>query len=444
MISDIWAILLPIGGCMLVISILLLISSTSLNRSELKFGLMFLLPFTIYLLLVISVRHFDLESRGNFLSILVLFAILIQFIILNTQITLSDDIYRFILEGKMIINGLNPYATSLNEVPGDFQSQFLPLVNNSHITSPYPPLALILFAILAWINEDPLIFRIVFSLSFIISIVLLDKLLIGKNKWKTIIFAWNPLFHLEVGNGSHFESVIVLILLVGLLFLEKGNSVGGSFAFLGAIFLKYYAIFLIPLFWKHLRKEGQSIILIGILSYLFLVFIDPVLVTGLFIFAEAWYFNASIIWLLIEVTTSFLIAKQIAASIFLLILLVLSKKAQERDVIPYRYAGLVIGSFLLLQPTFHPWYLLWLFPFILMDEEITPWSWIILSGLIIFSYTVYIQYDANNVWYESVSIRLLQYIPFYSLFFLDFRKLFSSSAVKAIHFFKKNREVKSS
>jgi hypothetical protein len=59
----------------------------------------------------------------------------------------------------------------------------------------------------------------------------------------------------------------------------------------------------------------------------------------------------------------------------------------------------------------------------LMDDEVTPWSWIILSGLIILSYTVYIQYDTSGEWNESNLIRLFQYIPFYFLLLYDYRKL---------------------
>ncbi|MHA2290115.1 MAG: hypothetical protein ACXABG_15125, partial [Promethearchaeota archaeon] len=168
-----------------------------------------------------SVKNLRLGTKQFFFPILMIFALLIQLLILTTKISLSDDIYRFILEGKMILNGLNPYVTSLSDVPTGFTSKFLQLVNNDHITSPYPPFALFLFAMLTWVLEDPILFRIIFSSSFILSIVLLDKLLTIDQRWKLVIFAWNPLFHLETGNGAHFEAILVLLIIIALVYLEN-------------------------------------------------------------------------------------------------------------------------------------------------------------------------------------------------------------------------------
>ncbi|PWI46454.1 hypothetical protein CEE45_16750 [Candidatus Heimdallarchaeota archaeon B3_Heim] len=415
------SVLLLIGGCLLLLSILILISKTGLDRSTLIFELVFFLPFSIYLMIIISTKHFKLDTKQYFLPVVVLFAFLIQIIVLTTEITLSDDLYRYFLEGKMFLNGLNPYLTSLDNVPSNFTSEFLPLVNNSHITSPYPPLAILLFAILSWIWEDPLLFRIVFSISFILSIVSLDKLLLVKHRWKLVVFAWNPLFHLETGNGSHFEALIVLLIIFALLNLEQNRRGLASITLLATFFLKYYSIFLIPLFWKRLGKNGQRIFSIGMLGYVTWIFLNPSLITGLLTFAGEWYFNASTIWVLFELTSSFFLAKLIAGSIFIIILIVILFKAQKYENIPYMYAGVIIGLFLLLQPTFHPWYLFWLFPFILLEKDTIPWSWIILSGLIIFSYNVYIQFDTVNVWNELILVRIIEYVPFYSLFLYENR-----------------------
>ncbi|MHA2347600.1 MAG: hypothetical protein ACXACP_12845, partial [Candidatus Hodarchaeales archaeon] len=94
----------------------------------------------------------------------------------------------------------------------------------------------------------------------------------------------------------------------------------------------------------------------------------------------------------------------------------------------------ILGALIILQPTFHPWYLLWLFPFILMDTERIKWSWILLTGLVILSYNVYILYDTVGIWKESVIIRLIEYLPFYGLFIYETRKtlkdIFSKTKVQ--------------
>ncbi|MHA1993953.1 MAG: hypothetical protein ACW97Z_05395 [Candidatus Hodarchaeales archaeon] len=428
-----------VEGCLLLFSFIVLINLTGLSRSLLKFEILFFFPFLVYLMIILTVKYLRLDTKQYFFPIVMVFALLIQLLILTTNVSLSDDIYRFILEGKMVLNGLNPYITSLNDVPTSFTSEFLHLVNNDHITSPYPPLALFLFTVLAWIWENPLLFRIVFSSSFILSIIALDKLLSTNDKWKIIIFAWNPLFHLETGNGSHFEAVIVLLIIFALLSMENNRKELASILFLATFFLKYYTIFIIPLFWRHMGRKGQRIIMIGLLGYIVSAILNPPLISGLLTFANEWYFNASIIWILSELTKSLFLSQYITGTIFIVILSIVIFTAQQRKKLPYDSAGLVIGLFLLLQPTFHPWYLFWLFPFILLNEKTIPWSWIVLSGLIIFSYNVYILYDTVNVWKESVIVRLVQYLPFYLIFLYENRTGLVSQ-VKAIKSLFKKRK----
>ncbi len=415
-------VLLLVGGIFLFLSMAFLIVKTGLNRSLMSFELLFFLPFLVYLILLLYLNTFRINSIRYYRGVVISFTVLIQLLILTTEISLSDDIYRFLLEGKMILNGFNPYITSIDEVPNDLLPNFLPLVNNSHITSPYPPLALFFFAVLVWIREDPLIFRITFSASFILSIILLDKLLTDINRWKSIIFAWNPLFHLEIANGSHYEPLIIFFIVIFLLALKEENRVVASIALLVTILLKYYTVFIIPIFWKHLGKDGKRMFGFGMLIYIVSVFLYPSQLSGVFVYADEWYFNASIMWILFKTTSSFLLSKIISALIFLSFLLVISYGANKSENIPYYSVGLIIGLFLLFQPTFHPWYLFWLFPFIIMDTNRTPWSWIILSGLVIFSYNVFIQFDSSSIWFESGLIRLIQYIPFYVLFLFENRK----------------------
>lgn len=61
---------------------------------------------------------------------------------------------------------------------------------------------------------------------------------------------------------------------------------------------------------------------------------------------------------------------------------------------------------------FHPWYIFWVFPFILFSKKL-KYSWIILSGTLIWSYNIFILYDTTQVWIELDIIRVLVWIPFY-------------------------------
>lgn len=395
---------------------------TKLDRSNPNFILGFFIPFSSFLLSVFLIRHsYNVNKKPNyFLLIIFIFATIFQIVILLTKVTLSDDIYRFFEEGKAIVHGINPYITPIEDFPSYLKDPYIDHVNNANVTSPYPPFALILFAILYFIYPDPIIYRLCFSFGFLISILFFNKIIPYKNKWKLIIYAWNPLLHLETANGSHFDALVVLLVIIAIWALSSERpALAGGF-FLLSFLLKYYPLFLVVIYWKHLKRSGLTIFLCGLAVYGLLIVTEPQLIGGVLIFSQSWYFNASIFWLLVQFVQNFLISKFILGIFFILIL---SKQAllpnNEPEPSPVK-ALIIIGLFLLVSPTFHPWYIFWIFPFVLLDNKFN-FSWILLTGLLVFSYHVYITYDIIRKWVESDIIRVVEYIPFYLVLILENR-----------------------
>ena len=411
-------ILLILTGFLLLVSLILFIVTTNLVRSFLIFEILFFLPFFSYLIAIALLKRENSVQQKNHLLIMTIFAVFFQILILLTNPTLSDDIYRFYYEAKGIIHGVNPYITPIASFPPVLRDQYFSMVNNADVTSPYPPIALIIFTLLFLISVDPFIYRLSFSIIFIISIIVCYKLISPQNKWKIIIFAWNPLFHLEIANGSHFDILVVLIILFAIWTLKSGKQGISGLLFFIAFLIKIYPIFLISAFWKQLGKRGLIVFFVGFFSYALLVLLNPFLIQGLLVYLDTWYFNASVFWVLLELTKDFSLSKIIVGLIFLLFLVFVILKPQNDLQTSYRHAIIIIGALLLLQPVFHPWYLFWLFPFIIFDDRMNL-SWILLSGTIIFSYHVYGLFDSVGIWVESNVFRLMEYLPFYFVLILE-------------------------
>ena len=410
---------LYICGFLLGISFLILISFSDLSRSNPLFQLLFFLPYVIYVLAIIISKKFSLSlEKSSFLTIIIV-AVIVQVLLLLMPITLSDDVYRYFLEGKAILNGFNPYQIPLNELPVNITGEYLAKANNTSLVSPYPPLALLMFLILALIFNNPNNFRIVFSIAFILAIIGLERLLSKENKWKIVVFAWNPLLHLETASGSHFDVLVVLIITIGLVSIQNKNSIIAAISFAVAFFLKFYAFAFILLYWKRFTRRGKGLIALSIIVYCLWIFFDPSLIQGLIEYARIWYFNASIVWLISETPLSLLQSKILLGIVFIIIFAFLAVKAHKTEEKRHEIAGLSIGIFLLLQPTFHPWYIFWIFPFVLLDNPKVYWSWIALTGLLVLSYDSYILYDQHGIWYQSILNRILIYIPFYLIFIYE-------------------------
>ena len=78
-----------------------------------------------------------------------------------------------------------------------------------------------------------------------------------------------------------------------------------------------------------------------------------------------------------------------------------------------------LGSFLLLTPTLHPWYILWVIPFLV----ITPnRAWLYLTMASTAYYHVLIDYFEKDLWQEQLWIKYLIYLPFFALLILGHLK----------------------
>ena len=93
-------------------------------------------------------------------------AALIRAVFLVDPPSLSDDIYRYVFEGRVVLEGLSPYLFAPDSLVLAELRDSAPewhLINHKELPAIYPPGAQVLFAVFAWIRADPLFFRCVFT-----------------------------------------------------------------------------------------------------------------------------------------------------------------------------------------------------------------------------------------------------------------------------------------
>jgi alpha-1,6-mannosyltransferase len=160
---------------------------------------------------------------------------------------LSDDFYRFYLDGALTLNGTDPFAFKPAELDfslipdGDYlQQQIYPKLNSKEYYSVYPAFLQYLFAVGVLIGGTIegfcLVMKIfLFAGDFFLLAVLYRLTSLTQVKSQLVaLFMLNPLVIMETAN-VHFESLAVLfIALAWLLFAEKKNTLSGvmtAFAF---------------------------------------------------------------------------------------------------------------------------------------------------------------------------------------------------------------------
>ena len=361
----------------------------------------------------------DIENLKTPL-IIILFGVLFRITLLPTSYTTSDDIHRYLWEGKVLVNGFNPFTTP----PED--SSLIHLRDNNYemvtfkaMPAIYPPFSQAVFAFSYLVVGNSSVFlKIIYLVFEIVSIIFLLRLLVlkGINPKYIMLYAWLPLPIMEYFINAHIDPIGITFLVLFLYYFEK-NKLSISSIMLALAFLsKLLAMLILPLIIKKMGLKKALIfyavfLLTCIVFYLPFISDNPAILTGLFRYLEHWEFNGSIYNLL-----KLIFSRADTAHVVCAILLPLSIL-----VVSFRYKTFLNGVFtvflliIMFSTTVYPWYLGWI------------------AALNIFSpfYSVLSLFFTVNFsnftplapkWKEYPIIWFIEYIPFYFLLVYDLWK----------------------
>ena len=177
-----------------------------------------------------------IKNKQTSFETLAAIAIVFRLVFLFSTPNLSQDFYRFIWDGRMLLNGFNPYLS----LPETFiQQNIQPIadakelyagmgsLNGSHFTN-YPPLNQLCFFIAALFASKS-IFGSVIVLRTLIILADLGILYFGKKLLQNLnlpiknIFWYvlNPFIIIEMTGNLHFESVMLFFLVWALYQLQQ-------------------------------------------------------------------------------------------------------------------------------------------------------------------------------------------------------------------------------
>jgi len=163
------------------------------------------------------------------LSLLWLAAWAARLLLLVGANTAGDDIFRFVWEGWLQRQGLSPYehapgsdvAKQVAEAAGShYINQVRAGCNHPSVTSTYPPLAQLVFRAAAVVAPRVPHFKVlVTSVDMVITWLLSRQF----GAHRAALYGWNPLVLLAQASGGHYDSMVVLPLVLGWLAFERGK-----------------------------------------------------------------------------------------------------------------------------------------------------------------------------------------------------------------------------
>ena len=397
---------------------------------------------TAYLLLFLAGALLSIFAARSLsasgLGFLLLCAGVFRLTLLFRAPDLSDDVYRYVWDGKVAAAGISPYEFAPDDprVAGLFP-ELRARVAYRDLRTVYPPVAQAAFRTAAAAPGGGVLAMKALVVAADLSVVALHFASGGAGAgFGAALYAFHPLAVTESAGQGHVDSLGVALLLAALIFVSRRRPLSAGAAFAASVLTKYVPLTAaLPL----ARRGGWR--LVGAAVFVAatiwgLAARGGARPTGaLGAYATRWEFNsvlypaaagsidaarlpartkASYIrwkdrqepqrpWMqrVFPYFYTAFFARVVLLLVLTIVLLGIAVKVVETEAAVFAS----LGAFLLFSPTLHPWYLLWVLPFAAKRRE--P-AFFYLSCAVPLSYGLL---DPIPGW-TPIAIRLLEYVPF--------------------------------
>jgi hypothetical protein len=341
--------------------------------------------------------------------------------------THSDDIHRYLWDGRVQRAGENPYlhppdAPELASLRDDNWSR----VNNRNLPTIYPPLAQLLFGL----APSAAVWKGIVALADLGLVILLLTL---EDPRRAIVWAWCPLAAVELSLEGHLDAIGILFLMGALLSRRKWLS-GALIATSAAVKLLAAPILLV---FRDRRAIGAFALVLVLTAAPFLG-AGSKLFGSLGEYGRRWRGNEGAFAVIYAVSeravahsdykgrverkssrwVRFMTGRdrdtifpdeaanffaRVAAGILWLLLV---GAAFFRRLPPAKFAEVALGAFLLLTPALHPWYALWVVPLVAVGGN--P-AWLVLAALAPLGYEPLGRWLTGGAWQDPIWTRAAEH-----------------------------------
>ena len=336
---------------------------------------------------------------------------------------LSDDIYRYLWDGHVLAHGVNPYVhTPDAHALANLRTPWHALVNHPGVPTIYPPLAQFLFFLVAAAGSTTVLAaKGLWLVMDLACAFVLQRAAVRSGRRPgpvLLLYLWSPLLVVETAWNAHLEAA-GLLALAALLWMDAPRpgkesasskaTVVGALVAAGTLVKLAPAALLPPLVRRYgIRAAAVFVLACGIGYVPFAGAGLGPLTQGLRTYAEHWSANTGA-FALVEDVAGGPVAGRVAAAALVLGVAVL---AGWRRFSTARAMLWTFGAGLLLSPTVHPWYVLWILPVAALRRS-RPF--LLLSGLVFLGYWGLDAYQSTGVWHQPAWTRAAVWLPVWSL-----------------------------
>jgi len=373
---------------------------------------------------------------------------------------LSDDLYRYLWDGRVTLAGVNPYRYAPDA------AALVPLhdalwrrINHPEIPTIYPPFAQLLFAVCDAVAHAPVAIQALMLAAHLATVPLVAAL--APEAWRpraTLAFALCPLALAESALAGHVDAVVGLLLAAGVLALVRARSRVAAGLLALATATKIVGLVLAPLVALRSRRDALLAVALGAAALLPLAGAGGDSPGGLGHYSRRWrgnegafavveraaevgvdvvagWTNSSPTHLRLPALRGVLervrgtpldpraallgakksvpdptdfqrayVAGLIARFVVVALVLALGVWLVRRQVAPLDAARAVVLAVLLFAPQLHPWYLLWLLP---LECAAGGVAGLVYAVVVLAAYAPADRWLVERVWAEAPGARVV-------------------------------------
>ncbi len=387
--------------------------------------------FVLYILVIRTTRSMDDQETSFWLFCALLFRAALLF----STPQLSDDVFRFVWDGRLLAAGHSPfthvpsyYMQPEHAVPG-LDAVLYEKLNSQHRFSSYPPVCQLIYWISVKLSPDSihgsvLVMKNLLFIFEIGTIWILTKLIGQFNSFRPaiLIYALNPLVILEISGNLHFEGIMIFFAMLAVFLLVQKKFFPSVTAFALSVCTKLIPLLFLPLLYHTIgwKKAITYWVTTGMVAcILFVPLMDEEIIhgfsTSLGYYFQRFEFNASANYLVREIgflTAGFNIiqyAGPILALIAALLILYLAfykfRHVLTSGVSPAFFEAMLWCMFVYLLSTtiLHPWYIITLLAISTLTRYRFPVLW---TGMIFLTYAGY----SEKSFQENLTLVTIEYV----------------------------------
>ena len=372
-------------------------------------------------ILALFVAYFRLLRLKLTYKSMLIAGLVFRLVFLCYQPAFSQDFFRFIWDGRLLLKGISPYLYTPDQIISS-KRIFFEEINalyrgmgplSQRNFSNYPPIHQIP-AFIAAIVSGKSIFGSLVSMRLILILADLGILYYGRKllglfkmpKNAIFIYFLNPLVVIELSGNLHHEGLMVFFMLLAFYHLKRKKLFYAA-VFMGvSVLIKLIPLLLLPLFFPKLGRVKSLPFfgtIVGVIILGFSPFINLEFIVNYSQSVGLWFsnfeFNASLYYVLKTILKHFFDLNLITYVRFIVplvmgstLLYLISRKQSKTQAIIIQSLWLV-SIYFFISTTIHPWYLTTLVFLSCFGNYQFPLWW---SFSVFLSYAAYFQNEVHE------------------------------------------------